>query len=38
MTGGTDFHGSLKPDIKIGLGNGDFFAPYELYEKLVKSC
>lgn len=36
MTGGTDFHGSLKPDIKIGLGNGDFFVPYELYEKLVK--
>jgi len=37
MTGGTDFHGSLKPDLKIGSGNGDFFVPYELYEKLVKS-
>lgn len=35
MTGGTDFHGSIKPDIKIGLGKGDFFIPYVLYEKLI---
>ncbi len=35
MTGGTDFHGSLKPDIKMGFGKGDFFVPFSLYEQLV---
>lgn len=35
ITGGTDFHGSLKPDLKMGIGKGDFFVPYALYEKLV---
>ena len=35
-TGGTDFHGSLKPDIQMGSGRGDFFVPYEIYEKLVR--
>jgi len=35
ITGGTDFHGALKPDLKMGVGKGDFFVPYELYEKLV---
>ncbi len=34
VTGGTDFHGSLKPDIQMGSGRGDFFVPYALYEKL----
>jgi len=27
ITGGTDFHGSLKPDIQLGSGKGDFFCP-----------
>jgi len=36
-TGGTDFHGALKPDLKMGVGKGDFFVPYELYEKLVEA-
>ena len=35
MTGGTDFHGSLKPEIKMGSGRGNFFIPYILYEKLA---
>ena len=35
MTGGTDFHGKLKPEIQIGSGQGDFFVPYALYEALV---
>jgi ribonuclease III len=34
MTGGTDFHGDLKPDTRLGTGSGDFFVPYALYEKL----
>ena len=37
MTGGTDFHGDIKPEIKMGVGKGNFFVPYELYEKLISS-
>ena len=35
MTGGTDFHGSITPDIKMGSGKGTLFIPYRLYEKLT---
>jgi len=38
MTGGTDFHGSIKPNVKMGSGKGDLFVPYELYETLIKTC
>jgi len=36
MTGGSDFHGSLKPEIKMGSGKGDLFVPYILYERLME--
>ena len=36
-TGGTDFHGSLKPDIQMGSGRGDFFVPYDIFEKIVRN-
>jgi predicted metal-dependent phosphoesterase TrpH len=36
ITGGTDFHGSLKPDISMGSGRGNFHVPYNLYENLIK--
>jgi predicted metal-dependent phosphoesterase TrpH len=35
MTGGTDFHGSIMPKIKMGSGTGDLFVPYALYEDLI---
>ena len=35
VTGGTDFHGSLKPDIQMGSGKGNLFIPYDLYEKIL---
>lgn len=35
ITGGTDFHGRLKPDIQLGIGTGDFRVPFALYERLV---
>lgn len=38
MTGGTDFHGSVKPDIRMGTGKGDFRVPYILYEKLINAA
>jgi hypothetical protein len=38
ITGGTDFHGSLKPAVQMGVGKGNLSIPYELYEKLVQNC
>lgn len=38
ITGGTDFHGKLTPDIHMGTGKGDLFVPYDLYEKLIIAC
>ena len=34
MTGGTDFHGKLKPEIQMGSGTGRLFVPFTLYEEL----
>jgi predicted metal-dependent phosphoesterase TrpH len=35
MTGGTDFHGTITPQIKMGSGKGSLFIPYLLYKKLL---
>lgn len=35
VTGGTDFHGDLTPDIQIGRGKDDMHIPFELYELLI---
>ena len=37
MTGGTDFHGTVTPQLKMGSGNGSLFIPYLLYEKLISA-
>jgi hypothetical protein len=34
VTGGSDYHGSYKPDISIVTGLGDLQVPYELLEAL----
>ena len=34
MTGGSDFHGSLKPSIQMGSGSGDLYIPYAFYEAI----
>lgn len=34
ITGGTDFHGDINAEIKMGSGNGDLFTPYALFETL----
>ncbi len=34
ITGGSDFHGSNKPDINIGSGRGNLAIPYSLLEHL----
>lgn len=33
-SGGSDFHGSIKPDIDLGVGKGDLRIPYEWYLNL----
>lgn len=35
-SGGSDFHGEIKPDILLGRGNGNLRVPYTFYEKLLK--
>ena len=35
ITGGTDFHGALKPEIQMGSGTGDLNIPFALYEQLI---
>ncbi len=34
MTGGTDFHGAAKPNVHLGVGEGDLRIPYRLVEEL----
>jgi len=34
VTGGTDFHGVIKPAIALGRGHGSLRVPYVLYERL----
>ena len=38
ITGGTDFHGSLKPEIQMGCGRGDLHIPYKIYTELINAC
>ncbi len=35
VTGGTDFHGEVNPDIRLGTGRGNFNVPFSVYENLV---
>ena len=36
VTGGTDFHGDLTPDIELGRGRGDLHVPASVYQALVE--
>ncbi|WP_373497850.1 PHP domain-containing protein [Desulfococcus sp.] len=38
MTGGTDYHGDIKPGIELGIGDGTFSVPEFVYEKLAERC
>ncbi|MFN3921339.1 MAG: PHP domain-containing protein, partial [Caldimicrobium sp.] len=37
VTGGSDFHGANKPDIKLGKGFGNLNVPFECFENLNKA-
>ena len=34
-TGGTDFHGAIKPDVEMGVAGGDFHVPYHCFTDLM---
>ncbi len=36
MSGGSDFHGSVKPDIVLGRGRGNLRIPYQVFKNLGK--
>ena len=36
ITGGSDFHGNIKPEIVLGEGDRSFFVPYSLYKTLTQ--
>ena len=36
LTGGTDFHGSIHPDIEMGSGKGNLSVSYDLFQKLIQ--
>jgi len=35
VTGGTDFHGAINPEIEMGSGKGSFRVPYQVYEAIM---
>ncbi len=37
-SGGSDFHGDSKPDIRLGVGDGTIAMTYETYEALLARC
>jgi predicted metal-dependent phosphoesterase TrpH len=37
-SGGSDFHGDAKPDIRLGVGNGTIDVPYATWEALRARC
>jgi hypothetical protein len=36
-SGGSDFHGTNKPDIKLGVGRGNLDIPNELLDKMKEA-
>ncbi len=36
-SGGSDFHGTNKPDIRVGIGKGNLMVPFAYYEQLIQS-
>lgn len=37
ITGGSDFHGTNKPDIRLGVGRGKLYIPYTILEKIKET-
>lgn len=37
MTGGSDFHGAVKPEIELGVGRGNLKIPYSVLEHVMEA-
>lgn len=37
LTGGSDFHGAVNPDVHLGTGRGSLHVPYAVYERLIEA-
>ncbi len=37
ITGGTDFHGDIRPELKLGVGDGTFHVPEEMMPMFLKA-
>ncbi|MFO7860433.1 MAG: PHP domain-containing protein [Desulfosalsimonas sp.] len=37
LTGGSDFHGDINPEIRMGKGAGDLHVPYEIFVRLCRA-
>ena len=37
ISGGSDFHGSNKPQIQLGAGKGNLRIPYEILERIKEA-
>lgn len=37
ISGGTDFHGDVTPEIQLGSGKGDLCIPYDIYESIIST-
>ena len=35
-SGGSDFHGNVKPGVELGVGKGNLDIPLTVYEKLLE--
>lgn len=35
-SGGTDFHGTNRPEVDLGAGNNNFFIPFSIYENILE--
>ncbi len=38
QSGGSDFHGDIKPQRLLGTGHGDLCIPFSFYEELLSKC
>ena len=36
LSGGSDYHGTNKPHIELGIGRGHLFVPYSLLDEIKK--
>lgn len=36
VSGGSDYHGEARPDVALGIGKGNLYVPFSVYERLLE--